>query len=317
MKKHHVLICKHTLALTFILASFKVNAFTCRDINGNNFNSSAWGASYTSNIYIDVKPEVGANENIIIRLGDFISCANNNPKQWNDYMDYGTSSSFGSGLNSFNGTITSFHPARYPFPPKNRVRAEEWVGTGAFIPLKGVLSLTPIAGASGVVINGGQTIAKVHMIKFATSRKNGSKSHDVPFEWNFIAKNRVTIPVGGCDVNTRNISVVMGDYPIDVSERNINLSVRCGKTTRLNFSLSGLTDTPTIFSNVAKNSQAKGIGIEMIRNGRPIPVNTAIPIGNVGTNFQSLNLKAKYALNGAKFVAGNVESVIGVNFTYN
>ncbi len=319
MKKTTPFIFRKNILVAFLLtaASYQASAFTCKDINGNIFNNSSWGASYNSDIYIDLKPQIGANENLLIRLGDFIQCRNDSPKQWNDYLDYSSGSSFGGGLNSFTGVITSFNGSRYSFPTTQRVRSDEYRGTKGFYKLTGVLYLTPISGASGVVINGGQVIATVKMIKWAQHRKTTVVSNDVLFAWRFIANNSVTVPVGGCDVNTRSVNVSLGSYPIDTSEKDININVRCGKNRDLKFFLSGKTDSQSIFSNTSSSSPASGIGIELVRNGRPVMVNTPVSLGSVGTSYKSLDLKARYALNGKTLTTGNVQSVIGVNFTYN
>ncbi|WP_447884802.1 fimbrial protein [Serratia fonticola] len=306
-----------SISLLLGTMSFQAVAFTCLDINGNIFNNSSWGASYNSDIYINVTPKIEANQNVIIRLGDYIQCRNDSPSQWNDYLDYGTGSSFGVGLTSFKGVISRFDGQMFPFPTPQRVRSDEFRrGTQGYRRLSGVLYLTPISTASGVVMSSGQTIATIKMIKWA-QHKNSQISNDVYFAWRFIAKNNVTIPVGGCDVNERNPSVQMGDYPIDTGERNVNLSVRCGKNQNLKFSLSGKVDSPTIFSNISSSNPASGLGVQLLRNGSPVPVNNSISIGVVGTSYYPLDLKVRYALNGNTIKAGNVQSVIGVNFVYN
>lgn len=173
--------------------------------------------------------------------------------------------------------------------------------------------LKPKDNVPSIPIYGGDEIA---FVKFSLQIGNNPKKY---YSVRIVSTNSIVIPTGGCDVSARNINVVMGDYPLDTSPRNINLRVRCPGTPGKNvkFSLSGRTDSPTIFSNISTNSPASGIGVEIMRNGSPLRVNTDVGIGVVDASEKDLNISAKYALNGKPLRTGNFQSVISVNFTYN
>ncbi|MEX3137559.1 fimbrial protein [Serratia ureilytica] len=138
-------------------------------------------------------------------------------------------------------------------------------------------------------------------------------------------KNEVVIPTGGCEVSARNLTVEMNAFNPAQPETSkpIDLSIKCpgagnGKY-NISYYLTGTTarTEPSIFNNVASTNAANGIGIKILNaNNDIIPPNQSVVLGQVGNSFVSLGLQAAYALTGEQVTAGSVQSIIGVNFTY-
>ncbi|MGE6178856.1 fimbrial protein [Aeromonas salmonicida] len=132
-----------------------------------------------------------------------------------------------------------------------------------------------------------------------------------------LRSSRSIAPPNECDVINKNASVSLGNYPIDNSERDVGILVGCLNNRSATLSLSGKVDTPTIFSNVSPTTPASGVGIEILKDNKPIAVGDKIPVGVMSTSHKSLGLKARYALNGKPLAAGNVRAVINVELTFN
>jgi len=66
-----------------------------------------------------------------------------------------------------------------------------------------------MSAAGGVVIQPGEVIARIHMYKIA--EWNGGDPRN--FTWVIIANNAVTMPTGGSDVDNRDLTVNLPDYP--------------------------------------------------------------------------------------------------------
>ncbi|MEQ5205036.1 fimbrial protein, partial [Providencia rettgeri] len=82
--------------------------------------------------------------------------------------------------------------------------------------------------------------------------------------------------------------------------------------------LTGTTDTSSnIFANTLSGANAaKGVGIQMVRNGNAIPANQNVQLGRVGSSAVNLGLSARYSRTQGQVTAGKVQSVIGVTFMY-
>lgn len=302
-------------ALCFI--SFSAKAFVCSQ------NGGPWFDAGTRDLFINVSPVVGPNENIIFDSGTQIMCRNvaGSGIDWlyampGTKLEGALSSVYNARAVGVGGNYapTMFY-VNLPVTKQTEIqgwRGETNQGSGHLV-LKIVLS--PLGDASGIPIKKGTKIATYNVRK--EFHRPFEPLSPMNFTWNIYANNDIVVPTGGCDVNTRNINVKMEDYSTSQSDKDINLSIKCGRVRSVSLSLTGMTDSPEVFSNVSKNSPSSGLGISIVRNGTPLSVNTPIYIGNVGNAFQSLGLKARYALNGKVLTAGNVQSVIGVNFSYN
>ncbi|MEP8861254.1 fimbrial protein (plasmid) [Enterobacter asburiae] len=303
-----VMKIKNVIFFVFIVCLFhsgSTYAFRCKTAN----NPDITGGSVVR-VNVSLKPEIAANENLVIDLSNQISCYNENPHAIVDKINVSKGSAYSGVLSNFSGTI-HYDGQVYTFPLNSETHIRDFKHAW-HEPWPVSLHLSPLQSASGVVISRGE--------KFATlilRQRNNVNSDDSNFTWELFSNNDVVMPVGGCDLSTRNISVSMGDYPIDKKERDINFSIKCGKNRAVSMFLAGKSDTSTIFSNVSSVAPSSGLGIEILKGGVPLSVNTPVAIGTVGTNPTSINLKARYALNGDLVKGGNLKSIIGINFTYN
>nr|WP_308410191.1 fimbrial protein [Providencia stuartii] len=80
----------------------------------------------------------------------------------------------------------------------------------------------------------------------------------------------------------------------------------------------GITDTSnSIFANTLSGTNAaKGVGIQLLRNGNAISANQNVQLGRVGASSVSLGWSARYARTQGPVTSGKVRTVIGVAFTY-
>lgn len=318
-----VMVMKLRTYILFSLSAtaFDASAFVC------SINGGPWVVNNQTSyidVYVDIKPELMQDRNIVFDTGTNIICRNEGAPGYDLAAAWYTNTGLThSKLTKYRASIYSNITGRYHDLPITQLYVElqkfyapNNPSPGAPTALTIKMSLSPIGDLSGEAIRSGEKLATVNVLKVYVPHIGGWQNTK-HFLFNIIANNDVIIPVGGCDVNSRSLNLTMGNYPMDVTEKNIDLSVKCGRNRSVSFSLSGRTDTPTIFSNVTAVSPASGIGIEIVRNGNPIRVNSNISMGTVGTTYTPLGLSARYALNGKELKVGNLQSVIGVNFTYN
>ncbi|UAN45180.1 fimbrial protein [Serratia sp. JSRIV001] len=314
-------LMKFGLLLALLGGSSQAMAFYCAVSGGGSITNTG-----DQNVEVYLTPEVQQNQNLIIDLSSMISCkfgtANENPvpgAREEDYLYIAGASYSGGVLDGFKGNIyyysenysvpgTTQSTARGVFPRKN-----------GLIPMDVKLYLSPLSNnnvASGVLI-----AEKAHIATLIMQQRNNVDNGGERQTWFIYAKNSVVMPVGGCDVSARDVSVTLPAYDATSNQTfSVPLSVNCPSGNKnLSYFLSGTTaDTAgKIFSNTSTSSPASGIGIQMLdQNNNAITVNNAVPLGTVGNTPVNLNLKATYAQTGAQVTAGNVQSVIGVTFTY-
>jgi minor fimbrial subunit len=263
------------------------------------------GGGATS-VYVTLDPSVQVGENIVVNLGNSISCLNEAPSVYLDPIRI-ISGQFTGPLNNLVGSI-SYYGTPYDFPittPTKTVN-HTW---GTLMPWETVLYLKIIgSGASGVTVSAGQMLATLTM----------EKVNAVPYQsltWNIYAGNTVVVPTGGCDVSSRNVSVTLPDYPGTAA---VPLNVHCAQDQNLSYYLTGPTtdNANTIFSNTASASPAAGIGVQLSNPNGVIATNNNISLGSVGVSPVELGITASYARTSGQVVAGNVQSVINVTFVY-
>ena len=304
MKKFYFMVAN---ILSFFIAILilmgNAQAFTCQ-ANGTTMSGSG-----TVTVPVTLTPSVQANENLVVNLGNSIQCKNDAPQQYTDPIRVGTASAYAGALSSFTGSIT-YNGSTYSFPLASPT---PWVPTpnGSYQPWNTILYLSPTGAASGVVIQAGQIFASLSLQKENTSTGGVSQT----IIWNLRANNTVTVPTGGCDVSSRNVTVQLPDYPGSAS---VPLTVHCGSTKALSYYLSGTTadSAASIFTNTSSGSPASGIGVQLSNSSGVLTANKNVSLGNVGTTPVSLGLTASYARTSGQVVAGNVQSVVGVTFVY-
>lgn len=306
-------------ALLLSTFSFGVSAFHCT-LNGGPLFSEG-----TRDVYITPNAEVGNNVNIVFDSRRQLMCSFESLSPGKDMIYLEPSTVLGPKLSSiYNARILStghnFQPNEvyYSLPLKSRIYFQSYDIKSYLKPWPMTLKvvLTPIGNAAEAIqIKAGDKLATFAIQKRYEGPNDPANPRD--FFLHIFSDSDFGIPLGGCDVSSRNVNVTLGDYPSDTSYKDVNLSVKCGRKLSISYAISGKMQTETIFSNVAPSSPATGIGIELVRDNQPVPANKNILLGFVTDQYTSLGLKARYALNKEKLSAGNVQAVIGVNFTYN
>lgn len=299
-----------TNLLIYLASISSVSAFTCKDSTGNVLKSGT--GAQAANVYVYLQPSVQPGQNLVVDLSQSIFCLNDNPRDYRDDVRIENSSAYGGVLLNFHGSL-NYYDRTYPFPltsPTHEVN----ISSASYTPWKAKLYLTPISAAGGVVINQGTQFATLVMRKRGTQLHNGNVQI-ANFRWNLYASNTVLVPIGGCDVSSRNVIVNLPAYPATAL---VPLSIHCAKNQNISYYLTGSTDTSTsIFANTLSGSNAaKGVGIQLVRNGNAIPTNQNVKLGQVGASAVSLGLSARYAHTTGQVSAGKVQSVIGVTFIY-
>jgi len=297
----------------FLGWSFNAAAFTCR------VQSTGQGlSSGTADVRVNLTPSIGIGQNLVVDLSSDIQCKNDSEPGWiiRDFLNLRQGSTFGGALASFSGTVF-WNNQTYPLPLNGNTNTytlthRDWRG----LPLR--LYLTAIGvrpgsdnAATGIAIKAGELVAILNMHKVADD------GNPADFVWRIYANNNVVIPVGGCDVSARDVTVTLPVYP---GTQVIPASVRCAQNQQLSFYLSGTTANTAnnIFANSASAPRAQGIGVQIRRNGGILQANTPVSLGTVGPAGVNLGLSATYGLTGTpgQVTAGNVQSIIGVTFTY-
>ncbi|EKS6740462.1 fimbrial protein [Enterobacter ludwigii] len=300
-----------TLFTTLLLAGWSMNvwAFTCKTNAGATIPIGGGSA----NVYItlpatvQIKPLYPLAE---IDLSQYIFCRNDNENITDTVtlmqaIDYNSLKwSFNAFMNSVGpgkgGSVLPIYNESYP--------ASYW--TTQYSPWRMWFNIGAEKYSAGKTIPAGELIAAVIMRQTSTG-----SSKAATYTWNLYANNDMVVTAAGCDVSARNVTVNLPDYP---GKTTVPVTVRCGQNQTLSYNLSGTTsnNVNTIFTNTASSSPAQGIGIQMMRNGIPVPANSNISLGTVGSAPVDLGLTATYARTSDKVTAGNVQSIIGVTFVY-
>nr|WP_282556900.1 MULTISPECIES: fimbrial protein [Providencia] len=286
-------------------------AFTCYDSTGNVLNSASGTA--TANVYVNLQPSVQAGQNLVVDLSQSIYCKNDSPAIRKDLVSMIRGSAYGGVLSKFTGSLR-YYGSSYSFPLTSPTHQQNF-SSGSYVPWNTQLYLTPISAAGGVVINRGTLFASLVMYQIGSDIPGGGNIHTATFTWNLYANNNVIVPIGGCDVSSRNVVVTLPEYP---GTAQVPLSIYCASSQNISYYLSGTTDTSTsIFANTLSGTNtAKGVGIQLVRNGNAISANQDVSLGRVGTSTVNLGLSARYARTTGQVTAGKVQSVIGVTFIY-
>lgn len=294
------------LLTTLLLLGWSLNAwsFACKTANGTTIPIGGGSA----NVYVNLAPAVNVGQNLVVDLSTQIFCHNDYPESMTDYVTLQQGSAYGGVLSSFSGTV-KYNGTSYPFPTTSET-ARIIYNSKTDQPWPTILYLTPISSAGGVAISAGTLIAKLIL-----RQRNDKNSDDFQFIWNIYANNNVVVPTGGCDVSARNVTVTLPDYPGSVA---IPLTVYCAQSQNLAYYLSGATADAanSIFTNTASATPAKGVGVQLTRNGSIVSANSTVSLGTVSTSAVSLGLTANYARTSGQVTAGNVQSIIGVTFVY-
>lgn len=300
---------------------FFASAFSC--ISPAGVVPGSGGQNYTVSFGVNLSPQVGVNQNLVVDLSSSIRCANQSNSPFQDILSAEAGSSFSNGLASFSGTL-NYYGNSYAFPLQG---ATSFAMPGPpfsfqYYPWQAKLYLTPILtnSAGGVVIKTGEYFASIRLRKRNIVYSTGAQTvPDDTYTWNLYALNDVVVPIGGCDVSSRNIIVQLPDYPGGATP--VGLTVNCPSGNKnLAYYLTGTTTNAAngnnIFSNTAGSSPAQGVGVQISNANGVIVAGSNVSLGIVGTSAVNLGLTANYATTGGQVIAGNVQSIIGVTFIY-
>lgn len=283
-------------------------AFTCTSPSG----TYSGNGNYTAYIRLNLTPQLQRGQNLIVDISRSVSCKNDAPNtnKYRDPIRLGSNSTYNGALQNIEGSVIYYGESK-PLPLWGATRAVE-NRNGNYQPWQTVLYLKPTSAAGGIIVKSGQQIATLVLEKMDYDGYSVSQR----INWNIIAANDVVIPTGGCEVTTpKNVVVNLPDYPS--SPKPFGVSIRCSENKALGFSIIG-NNAPG-FNDVFKNSLsngAKGVGIQILYDGKPVRNNESIPINTVGTSGANLNLSAGYALTGETIVAGSIQSIVNLTFTY-
>ncbi|WP_058913912.1 fimbrial protein [Entomohabitans teleogrylli] len=298
--------------LSLIIYSNSSHAFRCKDYTGNEVTST--NVTETANVYVNLQPSLLPGQNLVVDLSTSIECKNTVPNGRDDYVSLVSGSSYAGVLANFTGSV-KYYGVTYNFPLTTSTSAQLF-SSGDYSAWDTKLYLTPVSAASGVVVKTGDLIATLVMFQLGQDKgQPGVNVNTATFTWNIFASNDVVIPTGGCDVSARDVTITLPDYPGTAA---VPLTVHCAKDQRLGFYLTGTTvdSANSVFANLATNSPAQGIGVQLSRSGSAVATNNNVSLGTVGTSPVDLGLTAGYGRTTGQVTAGNVQSIIGVTFVY-
>lgn len=293
------------LGLLFCCNS-SVYAFACKTAAGSVIPVGGG----TANVYVNLTPEVQAKGNLVVDLANSIFCHNDYPRSITDYVTLASGSSFNGVLQNFSGSVV-YNGQTYSFPTTSETPRVLYTSTNDQ-PWPTRLLLTPISTAQGVVVNAGTLIAS--LVLHQTNNVNKDSYY---YTWNIYASNNVVVPTGGCDVDYRNLTVDLPNYP---GSKDFTINVHCATDKNLNYSLSGTTADANgyILKNLLEGNTdaASGVGVQILKDNTPIKFGNNIAVGKVTTSGVGITLTARYQATSGQMTAGKVQSIVGMNFTY-
>ncbi|RQN05296.1 fimbrial protein [Pantoea ananatis] len=296
------------LIFSSLLYSNYALAFACISTSTGTTIGVQGGAA---NVYVNLTPQIGVGQNLIVDLAPQIQCWNFDPSTYTDMVALNSGTTYRSQLSTLNGSVT-YNGGSYGLPLSSATPEMLFMSSSP----QGwpvTLYITPIGAAGSLVIAQGELIASLQLRQTNQFDKpNGIYQY---FTWNIYANNSVIVPTGGCDVSSRNVNVTLPDYP---GVTAVPLTVRCAQNQKLSYYLTGPTTSPAnnIFTNTASSSPAVGVGVQLSNVNGVIATNNNVSLGVVGPSSVDLGLTASYARTGGQVIAGNVQSVVGVTFIY-
>ena len=282
------------------------NAFACRTAAGAVIPIGGGNA----NVYVNLTPEVQSGGNLVVDLASSIFCHNDYPASIIDYVTLASGSSFNGVLKNFKGSVI-YNGQNYSFPTTSETQRVLY-RSKADTPWPTRLLLTPISTAEGVVVNSGTLIASLVL-----HQTNNVSKDSYYYTWNIFASNNVVVPTGGCDVDNRNLTVDLPNYP---GSQAFTINVHCATDKNLNYAISGTTADSggTILKNILEGNSdaASGVGVQILKDGTPIKFGDTIKLGKVTSSGTAITLTAQYHPTSGQMTAGKVQSIAGMNFTY-
>ncbi|ELY2645252.1 fimbrial protein [Cronobacter sakazakii] len=103
-----------------------------------------------------------------------------------------------------------------------------------------------------------------------------------------------------------------------ITAQSVNVNLLCMNTRRASINIEGLTDAnnPTVFKNVAPDSHAENVGIEMLFNGTVMRPNSPLDLSLPNQNSYPLPLSVRYAKTSNNLTGGKVKAQITLRINY-
>ncbi len=302
---------KFILIILLMGCSFNSLATMCQN-NGKDITDKDQSLSL---VHVKLEPSVSTEGNMVLNLGDFVRCKNRyTPGRGYVFISFKAKSHFWGELGNYPGYMI-FSTNRKVFPLYSDTEKVSFDGS-TYFPFPAKFFIEPDSSASGVVVGGGSFLGELYVQLDDHGPNGGGPITYENYTWKLVhIGGDIVIPTGTCDVSARNVTVSLPDYPASTP---VPISVNCLKNQQLSYYLSGTTEDAgnTVFRNTASASAAQGVGIQITGNGKVIPANSNVSLGNVGKSSVELGLTAGYARTSGPLAAGNVQSIIGVTFVY-
>lgn len=142
----------------------------------------------------------------------------------------------------------------------------------------------------------------------------------------------LTLAATGCIVKTPNLTVPMPSIPASrfgkvgntAGETDFSLAFLCAEGQSVRMKTSGIAsvevdgNTLGILANTALKNAATGVGVQVMYNGSPIPLNAAdwTPLGKYSNDI-AIPFSARYYQTTLPVSAGNVEAMMSFTLDYN
>lgn len=152
--------------------------------------------------------------------------------------------------------------------------------------------------------------------------------------WNYpeseIKLESFNISMSSCIITNANITVPMGQIktgmfngpgtsPDETNTRNFDIPLRCNSGTTVRFKVDGNAyNAEDGVINLSDETQsAKGVGIQILRGDRPLPLSTVINTGTaLATGTYNIPLKARYYQTASTITSGTANASATFTLTY-
>lgn len=207
-------------------------------------------------------------------------------------------------------------------------------------------SLTPapfnvvinFSGVPGATFGTGYLVVFFELIKTSSYVGTGTLSYSVPNFFYAQGSNQLTM----ADLNIRaNIevdapckfdqstarSVELGNVDANslsapgttANAKTFSLGLNCVKPANVSLAISGTSDPEASDDGVLKldgSSKAKGIGVQILHDGKGVAINGKLPLGQLSSGSSSVSLQARVYRTNEALVAGPFSAVTTVSIVY-
>lgn len=246
--------------------------------------TGAYIGSGNAIIRIPIEDNLKLNtENVFGNVGDYVECWNTMPSVYTDYMDL-IQVVPGAMFSGFD-TGVYVNGARYLSNQVSRVNVLSLKDDQRYPIDIDMFLFIPEKLEEGLIINAGQTLMTVTLVKWSTWGNNTGNEEE--FTWTFIADNQVALTTGTCTVNNNEpININFGLVPksrikntgqgLDSVIQTANLNIDC-EDSRLNqdvrITLSANSASGNMQNTIA--TTIENLGVEMYYNNKLIsPMNS-------------------------------------------